>query len=720
MHRIISFIPLLAISLISNAQISYGGLPFSRLLSMSQDSVPVIDMPALSVNELKTAEVNRYKSMVFAKAFDTEINPGNSGIWKMQTDGTKIWRVGIRSENAYSIILLFHPFYLPEGAKLFVHNSDYSKILGAYNCKNNSGSKTLTIEPLPGEIAYIELILPPGCKKSYSLNLQHVGHGLLKDYDKNRVDILGLGKCHPDVNCSLASDWKDVQNSVFYYIHYNYLEREFKYCNGTLINNTRLNSHPYFFSASHCVWDDKTAESVVAFFNYESRYCDGPELPQTKSISGANFIAAVDNLDFVLCEFRTLPPFLFKPYFAGWNRKDETIKNVVAIHHPADYDNIYPKKVAYDYDELTIATFSDEYDENSHFLVSKWDIGTTENGSSGSPVFDQNKRIAGDLTGGDADCMSPMNDYYTRFSVAWDSYPDKNNQLKYWLDPDNTGLMVLDGLDPYQLFKDSCDTINAVNSTPLLISYNGNNGYWTGHNSDSIRYYAQHFDGNVNNTITAVYFNVAYARPGSDESFIGLMLWADNNGEPGAVISKKKYLISDLKENAVNYLEFDSLVFVKNDFYIGFQVFYQSPSDTFALYQSNAVASEPDNFYLYKNDWQNIRDYTTGTLTGALDIKVVRCDSILSYKKDNPVSGELIFNVYPNPANSFVVLDLQESNHENLELNIYNVSGKLMKKNITPISYQQYNLNITNYLPGIYFLSIKTEKTQKVVKFVVY
>ena len=68
-------------------------------------------------------------------------------------------------------------------------------------------------------------------------------------------------------------------------------------------------------------------------------------------------------------------------------------------------------------------------------------------GSSGAPLFDQDQRIVGLLTGGEANCASSVNDYYTKFDYSWDYYDSKLKHLKTWLDPLNTGAMVIDGKD---------------------------------------------------------------------------------------------------------------------------------------------------------------------------------------------------------------------------------------------------------------------------------
>ncbi len=704
----------------SNSQISYGGYPHSKRLLMNNENVPVIEMPTFDDSGLKSINASLYKSKVFAKAFDVEINPTNSGLWTINDDGTKTWRVAIKSKNAKSLLFSFSPFYLPDNAKLFIYNNDYSKILGAYTSKNNSKYKALSVEPVSGEMAYIELLVPEKFIDIVELTLKNVGHGLLDFNDSPEKNFLNIGDCHPDANCFLDPDWENVKNATFFYIYYNYKEKVYKYCNGTLINNTRQDGHPYFLSANHCIWDDSTANTVVAFFNYETRYCNGPELPKSKTISGAKIVATINKLDYSLSEFESSLPILYKPYMAGWDRITDNPENVICIHHPADELRIYPKMVANDLDQLEVTTFSNEYDKNSHYLIKRWDIGTTESGSSGSAIFDQNKRIVGDLTGGPAECEYPVNDYFTRFSVSWDSYPEKENQLKYWLDPVSTGVGTLDGLDPYQSFKDSCDTLRKVSRNPVIINYNNNFSFRSGHNEDRVRYFAQYFKGEKNNTITAVYFNVAYARSSSSNSAFDLIVWSSNNGEPGAIISKKEYLISDIKEDAVNYLEFDSLISIQNDFFIGFEIYYSIPRDTFAVYQSENTTSVNDNYYIYNDSWENIEEFSSGLVTGALDISVVRCDSLISNINPDIVKSGLHYSIYPNPAQNYVLIDFEKSNHSNLEIRIFNMAGKLMRKDITPISYNLYSLNLSGFIPGIYFLSVQSESATKVSKIVVF
>ena len=80
--------------------------------------------------------------------------------------------------------------------------------------------------------------------------------------------------------------------------------------------------------------------------------------------------------------------------------------------------------------------------------IEEWERNTTtEGGSSGSGLWDENHYLIGQLYGGQANCSNSINDYYGKFSKSWAG-------LSSWLDPQNTGATVLSGYDPNQSSDD--------------------------------------------------------------------------------------------------------------------------------------------------------------------------------------------------------------------------------------------------------------------------
>jgi subtilisin-like proprotein convertase family protein len=113
---------------------------------------------------------------------------------------------------------------------------------------------------------------------------------------------------------------------------------------------------------------------------------------------------------------------------------------VVGIHHGSGD----VKKISVD-DDPVISSDDDRY-----WLV-RWDDGTTEAGASGSAVFDaNNKRILGQLSKGNAACDGNISNEgeedFGKIYWSWDQIgPNSTEQLKPWLDPINSGVLVLDG-----------------------------------------------------------------------------------------------------------------------------------------------------------------------------------------------------------------------------------------------------------------------------------
>jgi len=111
---------------------------------------------------------------------------------------------------------------------------------------------------------------------------------------------------------------------------------------------------------------------------------------------------------------------------------------------------IFPVQWVSNPNQALISTTFGGSPANSHWGVTDWDLGVTEGGSSGSPLYDQNHRIIGQLHGGASACGgSVLSDEYGKVSVSWNPAGSANSgQLKFWLDPNNSGAGFVDGYDP--------------------------------------------------------------------------------------------------------------------------------------------------------------------------------------------------------------------------------------------------------------------------------
>ena len=127
--------------------------------------------------------------------------------------------------------------------------------------------------------------------------------------------------------------------------------------------------------------------------------------------------------------------------YVGWDRSDdESVTASTSIHHPSGD----VMKICFDEDNPYHANQGGA----AVWYIDEWEDGVTEPGSSGSPLFDQNHRIIGQLYGGYAACSGSVNngqaDWYGRLGVSWDGNSPET-RLKDWLDPQNVSPLVLDG-----------------------------------------------------------------------------------------------------------------------------------------------------------------------------------------------------------------------------------------------------------------------------------
>jgi lysyl endopeptidase len=205
----------------------------------------------------------------------------------------------------------------------------------------------------------------------------------------------------------------------------------------------------------------------VVYWNYQNSTCRTPGSTASASAgnglknqfhTGSFFRAAFSASDFTLVELDDPAVPAFNHHWAGWDRSsgdtpcpqgncfhcDETAL-CASIHHPRAQE----KRI----------TFVEQAIEPSDgtFLWAHWDPDpvfppnpsltippqVTEPGSSGSPLYNKNRRFIGQLYGGPSVCGATgdeLSDYYGSFSTSW-------NVAAPYLDPGNTGELFIDSRD---------------------------------------------------------------------------------------------------------------------------------------------------------------------------------------------------------------------------------------------------------------------------------
>ena len=227
-----------------------------------------------------------------------------------------------------------------------------------------------------------------------------------------------------------------------------------------MINNTANDGTPYFLTANHCIG---TPNTWVYYFNHESSTCAGSTGPTNQSVSGGTLLVQNGGSDFALIQLSTTPPASFNVEYAGWDNSGATPSSAVGIHHPSGD----VKKICFQDN----APILNNTGGAAVWWIDSWELGVTEPGSSGSPLFDQNHRIIGQLYGGAAACSGSTNngqyDYYGRFDVSW------GLGASQYLDPLNTGVSVLDSYPTNAVPGAGCMDPTACNYDPTATTDNG-------------------------------------------------------------------------------------------------------------------------------------------------------------------------------------------------------------------------------------------------------
>lgn len=427
------------------AQYSEGGTPLSMAaktaptpLMTPLESVPMLTMKKVDVARLVAEdEVNDQLKEIpwrFGENLDAAINASQSGIWETLSDGTRIWRVAIYSKNAYHINLTFSRYRVPVGAKLFVFNEDFTHVIGAFTHKNNQEDGLFATTLVKGERIYLEYSEPANAAFQGELAINRVTHGYRNAYEVVNKTIDGFGQsgsCNNNINCPTATDWACLKRSVVMLV-----TNGNGFCTGTLMNNTREDRKPYILTANHCYSNPAT---WVFWFNWEALGCTNPAAsPAYVSLSGATLRARRTNTDFCLVEINSAVPQNYNATFSGWDKSGVAPTSGASIHHP----NGDIKKISFVSTPFTSATYGPVTNNNA--WQANWSSGVTEPGSSGSALFDQNKRLVGQLYGGPSSCtVASKWDYYGKISASWEG-TTASARLRDWLDPTNSNVNTVD------------------------------------------------------------------------------------------------------------------------------------------------------------------------------------------------------------------------------------------------------------------------------------
>lgn len=463
----------------SFAQIEHKGLPmsFSPTNFLNADvSTKILPTESLDVPRLMAEDQQELEDgmpLRFAHVFEVNYNLDNSGQWETLANGDRVWRLTIHSPGALNLNFAYHDFFMPKGAYFHIYNEEKDLVQGAFTEKNNKTYRQFATRLIEADKVTLEYYEPAPVIGQGELAVSRIGHGY-RDLDSSNGTVRS-GDCQVNINCPEGNDWQTEKKGIARIL----MDQAFL-CSGTLINNVRQDFTPYFSIANHCIvgtgHDAITNPGVPLYIFYWNFECAAPLCIsgtaeddcgfQNETTQGGNIVASSGgtprspystlNADFALILLDDNPKDSYEVYFNGFDRRGPAEgyapDECIGIHHPSGDE----KKISTDTD----GAGQDETDDNYWKLF--WEAtesghSVTEGGSSGSPLFDKmTKRVIGQLFGGSSlNCDDPANDtgLYGGYYYSWENAEAPvtgiaQRRLKDWLDPDDTGTMFVDGLDP--------------------------------------------------------------------------------------------------------------------------------------------------------------------------------------------------------------------------------------------------------------------------------
>ncbi len=507
LKKAIALAMLVGLTYSSQAQKSQGGSPFSfanavqTKSSLQKEVLQKPDVSALAVVDAQNAS----KDIPYRVGLNIPVNYNtiNSGTWQTTPNGGSLWRLRIEVKDALALGLYYHNFFIPTGGKVFIYNESENHVIGAFTDANNFQDQIRATQMIEGDIITVEYYAPPGVTTTPVIEIKEVVYFYrgVEDFiapiieDASGVDILQnkAQSCEIDVACSPENSGKADQINAA--VHYSFSTGGgTAVCSGSMLNNTSQDCTPYIFSAWHCGEPTVSSNmsSYVFYWNYQKASCspgtaNGTDPgPGTETMTGGTVVASSGNgtsnnppgtnqlagSDFFLLQLQSQPPTSYNAFLAGWDRSNTASTSGYGIHHPAGS----AKKISTYTSSLNSATYNGGA-TNAHWEV-QWSAtanghGVTEGGSSGSPIFNANGRVVGQLSGGSSFCnATSQTDLYGKLFYDWDQCGTAIiAQLKPFLDPGNTGVMFMDGA--YQPCTSSSPPTCGINASTMTVTAGG-------------------------------------------------------------------------------------------------------------------------------------------------------------------------------------------------------------------------------------------------------
>ncbi|QZE15749.1 trypsin-like serine protease [Halosquirtibacter laminarini] len=681
---------------------------YKMVLNRSNQQVFTVTLPLFNNHDLREMfPVEKSKRLQIAFPYSLNLNFIRKATKIDYEDKSCAYLMKIASKDALFLSMQFSKMQINSGMHLFVYGNKTNTFHPVQNGMENSmgGFQSCLYK---GDTLFVELDVPSDLGvETCHIQLGSVKHGFrnLAEFDDNAFQEKQFkvsGSCQVDINCTDNEEYQLLKRSVCRLL----ISGEYV-CTGTLINSKGGEKPPYVLTANHCISSDATARNTYYHFNYESYRCSGFDGPHYDLVYGGTVKATAEDLDFCLVEMNTKLSPSNNAYYAGWDATGMFTPDVVGIHHPSGD----VKKYSISHEAPTFGNYGQGIVANSSVHIKKWNLGTTEGGSSGSALFDD-KKIIGSLIGGVSKCGNPYDDYYSSLYYTFDHYNERSKQLKYWL-VGNEDIRKMEGYDPN---KDS-DNMYELN---LNVSREGN-AKSDINESISISAICERFtydqDVMIEKISVTMYIKANYEGYKEDNVVFRVYNMSDINAGTLTPIAQYSLSAEKLTFNKLEIIGLASPLKVSKDHIISVSLEGKSWRQDYIPYFSDNITNTA--YYVSNGVMIPMNSYPMSR-SGAFFIgELVSYNKGSSSVRVNSDNNEVrVFSLGKSSSGKYCVRS--SKNLGDVDFKVYDILGnKILTQNLS-ISIGDNHLTIQVSRHGVYFYSIEKNGVHYKGKFISY